>query len=163
VSDRAPRVGLYAGSFDPVTLGHEDVVRRALRIVDRLVVAVAMNSSKAPLFATEERARLLRETLTHDAVEVRQFGGLLIDLAREVGATVLVRGVRSVTDYDYEVQMARMNRQLAPDIETVFLAPSADVEHVSSTFVRDVARHGGPLDGLVRPVVAAALRARFAA
>ncbi|MBV9880943.1 MAG: pantetheine-phosphate adenylyltransferase [Gemmatirosa sp.] len=155
-------IGLYAGSFDPVTLGHEDIVRRALHFLDRVVVAVAANGTKSPLFSAAERATLFAEAVRDDRVEVREFGGLLVDLAREVGAVALVRGVRNVTDYDYEVQMARMNRQLAPDIETLFLAPSADVAHISSTFVRDVARHGGPLDALVRPNVAAALRARFA-
>lgn len=155
-------IGLYAGSFDPVTLGHEDIVTRALRLVDRLVVAVAVNSGKSPMFTVEERVEFLRLTLRDERVEVRAFDGLLVDLARAVGATVLVRGVRNVTDYDYEVQMGRMNRQLAPEIETVFLAPSADVAHVSSTFVRDIARHRGDLTGVVEPAVADALRARFA-
>jgi pantetheine-phosphate adenylyltransferase len=155
------RIGLYAGSFDPVTLGHEDIVERALRLVDRLIVAVAVNSTKTALFPLDERAEFLRRTLTDERVSVRRFDGLLVDLAREVDATVLVRGVRNVTDYDYEVQMARMNRQLAPEIETVFLAPSAAVAHVSSTFVREIARNGGDVTGLVRPIVAEALRARF--
>lgn len=156
------RVGLYAGSFDPVTRGHEDVIRRALAIVDRLVVAVAVNASKTPIFTSAERTRLIREAVDDQRVEVREFGGLLVDLAREVSATVLVRGVRGVTDFDYEAQMARMNRQLAPGVETIILIPSADVAHVSSTFVRDVARFGGDLTGAVRPSVARALRDRFA-
>jgi pantetheine-phosphate adenylyltransferase len=156
------RIGLYAGSFDPVTLGHEDIVARALRLVDRLVVAVAANATKTPLFSAADRTAFLRETVGGDRVDVREFGGLLVDLARDVGATVLVRGVRGVTDFDYEVLMARMNRQLAPEIETVFLTPAAELAHVSSTYVRDIARHGGDVSRLVRPLVADALRARFA-
>jgi pantetheine-phosphate adenylyltransferase len=154
-------VGLYAGSFDPPTVGHEDIIRRALTVVDRLVVAVAVNSTKAPLFSIEERAGFLRRLVDDPRVEVREFRGLLVDLARDVGATVLVRGVRSVGDFEYEVQMARLNRGLAPDVETIFLAPSADVAHVSSTFVREIARLGGNVDALVRGPVADALRARF--
>lgn len=157
------RIGLFAGSFDPVTLGHADVVRRALRVVDRLVVAVAVNATKSPIFPLDERADLTRRALGGDRVDVREFSGLLVHLAREVRATVLVRGVRGVTDFDYEVHMARMNRQLAPDIETVFLSPAAELAHVSSTFVRDIARLGGDLSGVVHPDVAAALRARFPA
>jgi pantetheine-phosphate adenylyltransferase len=126
-------------------------------------VAVAVNASKTPLFPLAERAAMAREALGGDRVEVREFDGLLVGLAREVGATVLVRGVRGVTDFDYEAQMARMNRQLAPDIESVFFTPAAELAHVSSTFARDIARHGGDLAGIVHPAVAAALRARFAA
>jgi pantetheine-phosphate adenylyltransferase len=156
------RVGLYAGSFDPVTLGHEDIVARALRVVDRLVVAVAVNSGKTPLFSLAERAALLRETVGGERVEVREFDGLLADLARDIGASALVRGVRGVVDFDYEVVMARHNRLLVPDVETIFLVPGGEVSHVSSTFVREIARHGGDVSALVRPVVARALRERFA-
>lgn len=156
------RIGLYAGSFDPPTVGHEDIVRRALGVVDRLVVAVAINSTKTPLFTIEERADLLTRTIADDRVEVRAFRGLLVDLAREVDATILVRGVRGVADFEYEVQMARLNRGLAPNVETIFLAPSADVAHVSSTFVREIARLGGDVSSLVRPIVADALRGKLA-
>jgi pantetheine-phosphate adenylyltransferase len=156
------RIGLYAGSFDPPTLGHQDIIRRALAVVDRLVVAVAINSTKTPLFPIEQRAELLRRVTDDARVEVRDFRGLLVDLAHEVGATVLVRGVRGVADFEYEVQMARLNRGLAPTVETIFLAPSADVAHVSSTFVREIARLGGDVSPLVHPDVAAALRARYA-
>ena len=155
------RVGLYAGSFDPVTLGHEDIVARALRVVDRLVVAVAVNSGKSPVFSLAERADMVRRVVGGDRVEVRDFDGLLADLAREVGASVLVRGVRGVVDFDYEVVMARHNRALAPDVETVFLVPSGELSHVSSTFVREIARNGGDVSALVRPLVAQALRERF--
>jgi pantetheine-phosphate adenylyltransferase len=156
------RVGLYAGSFDPPTLGHQDIIRRALGVVDRLVVAVAINSTKTPLFPIEQRAALLRRVTGDARVEVHEFRGLLVDLARDVGATVLVRGVRGVADFEYEVQMARLNRQLAPDVETIFLAPSADVAHVSSTFVREIARLGGDVSPLVHADVVTALRERYA-
>jgi pantetheine-phosphate adenylyltransferase len=155
------RVGLYAGSFDPVTLGHEDIVARALRVVDRLVVAVAVNSGKSPVFSLAERADMVRRVVGGERVEVREFDGLLANLARDVGATVLVRGVRGVIDFDYEVVMARHNRVLVPDVETVFLVPSGDVSHISSTFVREIARNGGEVGALVRPLVAEALRERF--
>ena len=156
------RVGLYAGSFDPPTRGHQDIIRRALAVVDRLIVAVAINSTKTPLFPIEQRADLLRRVTDDARVQVREFRGLLVDLARDAGATVLVRGVRGVADFEYEVQMARLNRQLAPGVETIFLAPSADVAHVSSTFVREIARLGGDVSPLVHPDVVAALRARYA-
>jgi pantetheine-phosphate adenylyltransferase len=155
------RVGLYAGSFDPVTLGHEDIVARALRVVDRLVVAVAVNSGKSPVFSLAERADMVRRVVGSERVEVRDFDGLLADLARDVGASVLVRGVRGVIDFDYEVVMARHNRVLVPDVETIFLVPSGEVSHISSTFVREIARNGGDVSALVRPIVAQTLRDRF--
>lgn len=162
------RTALYAGSFDPVTLGHVDIMRRALALADRLVVAVAVNASKQPLFALEERAALVREALGEVAagpaprVEVRHFQGLLVEFARSVGATLSVRGLRTVADFEYEHQMALMNRHVAPDVETVFLAPSAPTAFVSSSLVREVARLGGSVAGLVPPNVEAALAARFA-
>jgi pantetheine-phosphate adenylyltransferase len=162
------RTALYAGSFDPVTLGHLDIMQRALRLADRLVVAVAVNASKQPIFSLEERAALIRDALGAEAtgpearVEVRHFQGLLVEFARAVGATVSVRGLRTVADFEYEYQMALMNRHVAPDVETLFLAPSAGTAFVSSTLVREVARLGGPVAGLVPPNVEAALAARFA-
>ena len=155
------RIGLYAGSFDPVTLGHEDIVHRALRVVDKLVVAVAINSGKTPIFSLAERAELLRSTVGGERVEIREFGGLLADLATSIGANVLVRGVRGLTDFDYEVVMARHNRVLAPDVETILLVPAGDVSHISSTFVREIARNGGDVSAFVRPLVAQALRERL--
>jgi pantetheine-phosphate adenylyltransferase len=156
------RTALFAGSFDPVTRGHEDLVRRAFAFADRVVVAVATNASKQPLFTAEERTSLIREVLDDERVEVRDFRGLLVDLARDVGATMLVRGLRAVSDFDYEYQMALMNRHLLPTLETVFLVPSSGLTYVSSSLVREVARYGGNVDGLVHPRVADALRARFA-
>jgi pantetheine-phosphate adenylyltransferase len=157
------RTALYAGSFYPVTRGHEDLIRRGFAVADRVVVAVATNVGKQPLFTAEERVDLLRRALGDDPrVDVRSFGGLLVDLARDVGATVLVRGVRGVADFEFETQMALMNRHLLPSVETVFLAPSAGMAYVSSTLVREVARFGGDVTAHVHPAVNDALRARFA-
>ena len=159
---RAPRVAVFAGSFDPVTLGHVDLVRRALAFADRVVVAVAVNSAKQPLFTLDERAALVREALGDEPrVEVRALDGLLVAFAERAGATLLLRGLRTGADFDYESGMAQMNRHVAPSVDTVFLAPSPAVGFVSSTLVREVARLGGSVDALVPPGVAAALRARF--
>ena len=158
------RTALYAGSFDPITRGHEDLVRRGFALADRIVVAVATNSSKQPLFTVDERVALIRAALGEDPrIEVRSFGGLLVRLAEDVGATTLVRGVRAVADFEYEFQMALMNRHLMPSLETVFLAPSAGMTYLSSSLVREVARYGGDVSALVHPAVAAALKARFSA
>jgi pantetheine-phosphate adenylyltransferase len=158
----SPRIALYAGSFDPVTNGHEDLIRRVLVFADRIIVAVATNVSKQPLFSVEERIGFIREAVGHDPqVEVRAFSGLLVDFAREVGACVNVRGLRAVSDFEYEFQMALMNRHLLPALETVFMAPSLDTTYISSSMVREVARFGGDVSGLVHPMVADALRARF--
>jgi pantetheine-phosphate adenylyltransferase len=155
------RTAIYAGSFDPITHGHEDLVRRSLEFVDRLVVAVATNSSKTPLFTLEERMALIRAAAGDDPrVEVRQFDGLLVDFAREVGAKLIIRGLRAVSDFEYEFQMALMNRHLSPQLETVFMVPSLDSTYISSSLVREVARFGGDVSGLVHPTVAAALRAK---
>jgi pantetheine-phosphate adenylyltransferase len=161
------RTAIYAGSFDPVTLGHLDLMRRTLAFADRLVVGVAVNSTKQPAFTLEERAALIRDALGEDAagdaprVEVRHFQGLLVDFARDVGATLSVRGLRAVADFEYEFQMALMNRHLAPALETLFLVPSVTTTFISSSLVREVARLGGSVDALVPPVVAEALRRRF--
>ena len=157
------RIAIYAGSFDPITHGHEDLVRRSLEFVDRLVVAVATNVSKTPLFTLDERMQLVRAATGNDPrVEVRQFHGLLVDFAREVDAKLIIRGLRAVSDFEYEFQMALMNRHLSPQLETVFMVPSLDSTYISSSLVREVARFGGDVSGLVHPVVADALRARYA-
>jgi pantetheine-phosphate adenylyltransferase len=157
------RIGLYAGSFDPVTRGHEDVIRRSLGFVDRLVVAVATNIAKQPLLSMEERKRLITVSLEgEDRVEVREFGGLLVDFAREVGATISIRGLRAVSDFEYEYQMALMNRHLLPSLETLFMVPSVDLTFISSSLVREIARFDGDLSSLVHPEVAASLRSRYA-
>jgi pantetheine-phosphate adenylyltransferase len=155
------RTALFAGTFDPVTFGHLDVVARAARLFDRLVVAVAA-TGKATLLSVAERVELVRaHTAALPSVTVLAFDGLLVEFARRQGATVLVRGVRSYQDWEYELRMMEMNRHLAPDVETVFLAPSAEHAFVSSTLVREVAALGGVLTGLVPPDVAGALVRRF--
>ena len=156
------KIGVYAGSFDPITRGHEDLILRSLAFVDRLVVAVATNVAKQPLFTTEERLRLIDVAVGGNArVEVRQFEGLLVEFARAVGATISIRGLRAVSDFEYEYQMALMNRHLMPELETLFMVPSVDLTFVSSSIVREVARFGGDTSALVHPAVARALRERF--
>ncbi|MBA3891318.1 MAG: pantetheine-phosphate adenylyltransferase [Gemmatimonadaceae bacterium] len=156
------RIAVYAGSFDPITRGHEDLMVRSLEFVDRLVVAVATNVTKQPLFTHDERVAMIREATGHNPrIEVREFHGLLVDFAREVGALLLIRGLRAVSDFEYEFQMALMNRHLAPQLETIFMIPSLDTTYISASLVREVARFGGPVDDLVHPSVAEALRQKL--
>jgi pantetheine-phosphate adenylyltransferase len=153
---------IYAGSFDPITRGHEDLIRRSCEFVDHLVVAVAVNSSKKELFTTEERVQLIRSaTADSKCVEVTQFEGLLVDYARKIGAKLNIRGLRAVSDFEYEFQMALMNRHMSEAFETVFMVPSVETTYISSSVVREVAQHGGNLEGLVHPTVAKALAAKF--
>lgn len=159
-----PRIALYAGSFDPFTHGHADIMRRALEFVDQLVVAVAVNVNKRPLFSPEERVQFIRESAGEEPrITVRAFNGLLVDLAQELNATMLVRGLRAVSDFEYEYQMALMNRHLSPGLETVFMVPSNETTYISSSMVREVARFGGNISALVHPVVAQGLAAKFRA
>ena len=156
------RIAIYPGTFDPVTNGHLDLVDRGRRHFDRVIVAILRNEDKQPLFGIAERMSLLREALRgRDDVSVDTFDGLLVDYARRVGATVIVRGIRAITDLEYEMQMAMMNRKLEPELETVFLLPNETYSYVSSRLVREVARLGGSVDGLVPPNVARALAALF--
>jgi pantetheine-phosphate adenylyltransferase len=156
------RIALYPGSFDPVTRGHEDLIRRSLALADRLIVAVAVNATKTPLFTVAERLDLLRKALEGmPRVEVRSFDGLLAEFAREVGATMVLRGLRAVSDFEYEFQMALMNRQLNKQLETVFLVPDLNLTFLSSSLVREIARFGGDVGPFVHPAVAAALRGKF--
>jgi pantetheine-phosphate adenylyltransferase len=137
-------------------------MHRSLEFVDRLVVAVASNSTKSPLFTLDERVALIRTALAHEPrIEVRSFGGLLVDFAREVRASLLIRGLRAVSDFEYEYQMALMNRHLSPRLETVFMVPSLDTTYISASMVREVARYGGDVSGLVHESVAEALRAKI--
>ena len=155
------RIAVYAGSFDPITRGHEDLIRRSLAFVDQIVVAVATNISKQPLFTLEERVTFVRAATGDDPrIEVKQFNGLLVDFARAVGANLIIRGLRAVADFEYEFQMALMNRHLAPGLETVFMVPSLDTTYISSSLVREVARFGGDVSGLVHPVIANALKSK---
>lgn len=149
------RAGLYPGTFDPVTNGHLDVIGRAARMLDRLVVGVAINIGKGPLFALEERVELVRAEAdaiaarTGCRVEVMPFEGLLVECARQVGAGVIVRGLRAVTDFDYEFQMTGMNHRIAPDVETVFLMASETNQFISSRLVKEIARLGGDVSSFV--------------
>ncbi|BDG60621.1 pantetheine-phosphate adenylyltransferase [Caldinitratiruptor microaerophilus] len=151
------------GSYDPPTCGHLDIIERASRIFSEVLVGVPVNSTKVPLFSLEERLDMLRTITAHlDNVSVIPIHGLTIEAARAHGCRVIVRGMRAVQDFDYEFQMGMMNRKLAPDVETMFLMSDFKYMFISSTLVKDVARHGGDLDGLVPPVVAERLRDRYA-
>lgn len=155
-------VAAYSGSFDPITLGHNDIMHRAARMFPRLIVAVGHNVAKNPRFSLEERVELIRES-TKDLknVEVMGFSGLVVDFARENGVTVLVRGVRTVGDVDYEKQMAVMNRDLFAELDTVMLTPAPEYAHLSSSLVRELTSLGAPVEKLVPPAVIPALLARF--
>lgn len=156
------RIAVYPGTFDPVTLGHLDLVDRGRRHYDRVILSVLGNESKQPMFSVEERMQLMREAVAGwDDVEVGSFDGLLVDYARTVGASVILRGIRAASDFEYEMQMAMMNRHLMPELETVFLVPSEAYSYVSSRLVREVARLGGSVDNLVPAPVIAALKSRF--
>jgi pantetheine-phosphate adenylyltransferase len=153
---------LYPGSFDPATNGHLDVIRRAAATFDRLIVAVGRNSGKNPLFTAEERVALLRECCAPwENVIVTSFEGMLVTFAREQGARVLIKGLRAVSDFEYEFQMALANHQLAPDIETLFMMTSAEHLYLSSSIVKEIARLGGDVSALVPPVVERNLREKL--
>jgi pantetheine-phosphate adenylyltransferase len=157
------RIAIYAGSFDPITRGHEDLMLRSLSFVDRLIVAVTTNLAKQPLFAVDERVSLIRAAVGNEPrIEVREFSGLLVDFAREAGATMIIRGLRAVSDFEYEYQMALMNRHLSPNLETIFMVPSLDTTYISSSLVREIAKFGGDVTGLVHGAVVEALRAKYA-
>ncbi len=161
------RVGVYPGTFDPITLGHMDIITRAAALVDKLIVAVAGNETKDPLFSAEERvamadAELAALRAAGRDVEVRAFDNLLIHFARQVGASVIIRGLRAVSDFEYEFQMATMNARLESDIETVFLTASERHQFVASNLVKEIARLGGDVSGFVSPAVAEALAGCFA-
>jgi pantetheine-phosphate adenylyltransferase len=160
---KPPQVtAIYPGSFDPITSGHLDLIERGCRLFDRLIVAILRNETKRPLFTVEERIEMLREVVGHFLnVEVDSFNGLLVDYAAEKNATALVRGIRAISDYEYELQMALMNRRLRPDIETVFMMASEAHSFISSRLVKEVFALGGNITGLVPPSVEVLLRKRF--
>jgi pantetheine-phosphate adenylyltransferase len=161
----APRIAICPGSFDPITLGHEDIIHRALRFSDRVIVAVAHRATQAKrgLFSVEERLELIRSVFPDEPrVEAREFQGLLVDFAREAGAQLVVRGLRAVSDFEYEFQMALMNRELSPAMETVFLATDADKSFLSASLVREVASLGGDVSPFVSRPVLERLRERLA-
>ncbi len=152
------RLALYPGSFDPPTKGHQDLIRRAARIADRVVVAIAVNPAKQPLFSVDQRLDLLRHIAGDvPGVEFAHFEGLVAEYARRIGAGFVIRGLRTAGDFEYELQMALMNRELWPGFETVFMAPASHLTYVSASLAREVARFGGDVSPLVDPVVAAAL------
>ncbi|PWR20086.1 pantetheine-phosphate adenylyltransferase [Zavarzinia compransoris] len=162
------RIGVYPGTFDPPTLGHFDIIRRGAKLVDRLVLGIGVNSSKAPLFDFEERLEMMRELVAGLADEpgvgeiaVVPFKGLVVHFAREHRATVLLRGLRSGTDFDYEFQMTGMNATMAPEVETVFLMADLAHQAIASSLVKDVAKLGGPYAAFVPPVVAERLRLKL--
>ena len=144
------KTGIYAGSFDPITLGHLDVIRRAARITKRLIIAVLNNNAKSPAFSVEERLELIRK-VTRDIpnVEVMSFSGLTVDFAKEQNANVLVRGLRAVTDFEYELQIAQLNHKLNPEIDTIFLTTSVEYSYLSSSIVKEIASYGGDISQFV--------------
>lgn len=160
------RIGIYPGTFDPITFGHMDIIRRALHVVDKLIIGVALDSAKEPLFSVDQRSRMVRDdikALGEDAarIEVKGFSGLLVTFAREEKATLLIRGLRAVSDFEYEFQMASVNNKIAPEIETVFLTASDATHFISSRFVKQIARLGGDVSKFVSPSVCTALRQEY--
>lgn len=159
----ARRIGIFAGSFDPPTRGHIDLIERATQLVDELVIGIGAADGKAPLFTTEERVALIKSLSAGlKNVKVETYSGLTVDFATKVGATVSIRGVRSAIDYDYEMRMALMNQTLKPDLQTLFLPTRAEFSHISSTLAKEIARHGGDCKLLVPGPVAKALKLKFA-
>jgi len=154
---------IYPGSFDPLTYGHVDVVERSARLFDHVIVSILTNAQKAPLFTVDERIEIMKEILKprFKNVEVDVFHGLLVDYAKQKKAQVIVRGIRAVTDYEYEFQMALMNRRLAPEIETVFMLPAENYSYLSSSLVKEIAELGGSVKGLVPEIVENRLKQRF--
>lgn len=154
---------VYPGTFDPITHGHTDLIERACRIFDRVIIAVAASPAKSPLFSLEQRINLARQVTSHlDNIEVTGFSGLLTTFMHEQKANVLLRGLRAVSDFEYEFQLANMNRALSPDIESVFLTPSAQYSFISSTLIREIASLNGDVSKFVHPIVEAALEEQLA-
>jgi pantetheine-phosphate adenylyltransferase len=162
VPGRRPLIGVYPGTFDPITNGHWDIMQRAVRLFDKVIVALAVNINKRPLFSLSTRIRMIRDAVGRESrVEVDSFEGLLVDYARSRGARFLIRGLRAVADFEYEFQFAHMNRQLAPDIETIFLPTNEENFYVSSSLVREVAAMGGDVSRLVPKAVLPILKKKF--
>ncbi|MEP0822569.1 MAG: pantetheine-phosphate adenylyltransferase [Ignavibacterium sp.] len=148
------RIAIYPGTFDPITNGHLDILDRAVKLFDKVIITIARNPSKSPLFSEEERLDMLREaTKSHQNVEVDSFEGLLVDYARSKQAAAIVRGLRAISDFEYELQMALMNRKLDAAVETVFLMPNEKYTYLNSSIVREISRHGGDVSEFVPPMV----------
>jgi len=162
-----PRIAVYPGTFDPITNGHSDIIRRAVRVVDRLIVGVARNDGKGPLFSTDERVEIVRDEIAHlengdaERIEVRAFDTLLMSFAESVGAGVIIRGLRAVSDFEYEFQMAGMNNRLNSNIETVFLMANDKYQFIASRLVKDIAQLGGDITPFVSARVAQRITDRF--
>jgi pantetheine-phosphate adenylyltransferase len=153
---------VYPGSFDPVTNGHIDLIQRSAAVFDRVIVAILRNADKTPLFSVEERVEMMEEATRHlDNVTVTSFAGLLVDFADQIGANVIVRGIRYISDYEYELQMALMNRRLSDKVETVFMMPAEAYSFLSSKLVKEIAQFGGSVEGFVPPVVEKRLCSKF--
>ncbi|MCD6451500.1 MAG: pantetheine-phosphate adenylyltransferase [Acidobacteria bacterium] len=156
------RIAVFPGSFDPITNGHIDIIERGSKIFDEIVVAVAENPGKSLLFTISERVEMIEEIFNHrEGIRVDAFSGLLIDYVKSIGACVVIRGLRVISDFEYEFQMALMNRRLAPDIETLFMMPNETYTYVSSRLVREIASLGGSVRGLVPPLVEERMRRKF--
>jgi len=156
------KIAVYPGSFDPITYGHLDIISRGLKIFDEVIIAVAENPTKKALFTTEERVELIREVLADNGrAKVDTFGGLLMDYVLGKGATVIIRGLRAVSDFEYEFQIAQMNRGISPDVETLFMMTSVQFSYLSSSIVKEVSSLNGPVDGLVPPIVKKALDSKY--
>jgi len=156
------KVAVYPGSFDPITFGHLDIISRGLKIFDEVIIAVAENPTKKALFTTEERVDLIREVLAdNDRAKVDTFGGLLIDYVLAMGATVIIRGLRAVSDFEFEFQIAQMNRAISQEVETLFMMTSVPFSYLSSSIVKEVSSLNGPVDGLVPPIVKKALDSKY--
>ena len=161
MTTKAPRVAIYPGSFDPLTNGHVDIIERGAKIFDAIIVAILVNVEKAPLFTETERIAICRDVFkVHKNVQIEAFSGLLVEYAQFKKATVLVRGLRAVSDFEYEFQMALMNRHLAPGLETVFMMPDEKYTYISSRLIKEVFTLGGEITGLVPPLVEEQLRAK---
>jgi pantetheine-phosphate adenylyltransferase len=148
------RIGIYPGSFDPVTLGHIDIIKRASKLVDKLIIGVLNNSSKNPLFTVEERVHMLKEVVKDlPNIEVEAFGGLTVEFANIKNADVIIRGLRAVTDFEYELQIAQTNHKISPNIDTVFLTTSVEYAYLSSSIVREIAQYNGDISALVPEII----------
>ena len=158
------KTAIYPGSFDPVTLGHYDIIERSSKIFDKLIVGVLNNSAKSPLFSVEERVNMLKDVTSHfPNVEVQSFAGLLIDFVRSNDANVIVRGLRAITDFEYELQLAQMNRVIAPEIDTLFLTTNLKYADLSSSMAKEVAMYGGDISSFLSPEIAEKVREKYAA